>query len=489
MPLPTTHNSAPLPLSAVPVVEIGAFRRAILSSVAAGWRLLFLGGVVHNGDNRLLAALADDTRAEIGLCAANVDGAYPALTPECPSAHYFEREIFEQWGIEPNGHPWLKPVRFLPGGPTVGKADFFTVSGSEIHEVAVGPVHAGVIEPGHFRFNCHGERVLHLEIGLGYQHRGVERALRGGPHKTGMHLAETVAGDTTIGHAIAYCQTLEGLARVEVSPRARSLRALGLELERIANHMGDLGALAGDVGFLPAAAYCGRLRGDILNLVGELCGSRLGRGWVRLGGVVDDPGSDRLAKVKRRVAAAERDMRSAVGLMWKSSSLRARFENTAILTRQAADELGAVGPAARASGVDRDARRDHPAPLFGEHRPQMAIGDNGDVFARAMQRWREIEHSILFVNQILDDLGEGPARQGVAGLMPNAVVLSLVEGWRGEIVHLATTDAAGRFAQYRIVDPSFRNWFALAIAMRGQPILDFPLCNKSFNLSYCGHDL
>ena len=483
-------NGAPLPLAAVPLLEVAAFRRAILDDVAAGRRLLFLGGLVRSGSaTRLLAALADDPRGEIGLCAVEVSGSYRALTPECPSAHYFEREIFEQWGVEPEGHPWLKPVRFPRGGPTIGDADFFTVAGSEVHEVAVGPVHAGVIEPGHFRFNCHGERVIHLEIALGYQHRGIEGALCGGPHKTSMHLAETVAGDTTIGHGVAYCQAIEGLARVECSARALSMRAAALELERIANHIGDLGALAGDVGFLPAAAYCGRLRGDVLNLTGELCGSRLGRGWVRPGGVGYDPGPDRLAEARRRLALAERDMRSAVELMWKSSSLRARFENTAILTRQAAEDLGAVGPAARASGVDRDGRRDFPAPLFAERRPRVAVHEAGDVLARAMQRWREIENSLAFLDEVLADPGDGPSRLPAGNLMPDALVLSLVEGWRGEILHLAATNASGRFAQYRIVDPSFRNWFALAIAMRNQAILDFPLCNKSFNLSYCGHDL
>jgi Ni,Fe-hydrogenase III large subunit len=490
MAFATICNAIPLPIAAVPVLDIAGFRREVLARVSDDGRLLLLTALPGDGNEiRLLAAIADDARGEILLCSTLVAGAYQALTPDCPAAHYFEREIREQYAVEPEGHPWLKPVRFLPGGPTIGEAEFFSVTGAEIHEVAVGPVHAGVIEPGHFRFNCHGERVIHLEISLGYQHRGIERALRGGPDRRSLYLAETIAGDTTAGHATAYCQLLEGLAGSECPPRASALRSIGIELERIANHIGDLGALAGDVGFLPAASYCGRLRGDVLNMIAELCGSRLGRGWVRPGGVSRDLSSETRGELRQRLAAADRDMHNAVDLLWKSSSTRSRFENTAVLTRLAAADLGAVGPPARASGIDLDTRRDFPGAVYRDRRPATAFGETGDVFARAQQRWLEIENSAAFLMQVLEDPGEGSAVSTVGPLAPNALVLSLVEGWRGEIVHLARTDAGGRFSHYKIVDPSFRNWFALGFAMRGQPIMDFPLCNKSFNLSYCGHDL
>jgi Ni,Fe-hydrogenase III large subunit len=224
-------------------------------------------------------------------------------------------------------------------------------------------------------------------------------------------------------------------------------------------------------------------------MTAELCGSRLGRGWVRPGGVGHEMSSETHRELRQRLVAAERDMRNAVDLLWKSSSTRSRFENTAVLTREAAADLGTVGPAARASGIDLDGRRDFRAAVYGDRRPAGTVGETGDVFARAQQRWREIENSVAFLTQVLGDPGEGPAVSTIGPFTPNALILSLVEGWRGEIVHLAATDARGRFSYYKIVDPSFRNWFALAFAMRGQPIMDFPLCNKSFNLSYCGHDL
>ena len=264
------------------------------------------------------------------MWSTEVADGYPALTPACAQAHWFEREIAEQWGVRPEGHPWLKPIRFhrsyreghdawgrsaeTPIQP--GVTNFFKMTGDEVHEVAVGPVHAGIIEPGHFRFQCHGEHVYHLEISLGYQHRGVERALVGGPNKRTIPYMETLAGDTTIGHALAYCEAVEALAGCKVPARAQALRAIALELERLANHTGDLGALANDIGYLPTASYCGRIRGDFLNLTALICGNRFGRGLIRPGGVLFDLDEARQKQLEERLAEAQQgcDERGGVAL-------------------------------------------------------------------------------------------------------------------------------------------------------------------------------
>jgi Ni,Fe-hydrogenase III large subunit len=304
-----------------------------------------------------------------------------------------------------------------------------------------------------------------------------------------MSQMETIAGDTTIGHATAYASVMEALAGTEAPLRAQWLRAIALELERLANHTGDLGALANDVAFLPTASACGKIRGDFLNLTALLCGNRFGRGVVRPGGVRHDLEPARLARAVERLEIALADMERAAGWLWDAASVRARFENTGPVSPRQAAELGLVGPAARACGLVRDVRYDHPAGWHRLAQAPVAVWPGGDVYARARVRWLEVQRSGAFLREQLATPPEGEVRQELGAVPPDTVAVSLVEGWRGEICHVALTDDAGRFRRYKIVDPSFHNWTGLALALRGQAISDFPLCNKSFNLSYCGFDL
>ena len=503
--LATLTTGRAINLESVPTLVIDDFEQSILDGVALGQRVaaLFAAAAQPPQQTLLYVILADDDQNQLYVARTHVEGdQFPSLTPRCPQVHLFEREIAEQFGLEPIDHPWLKPVRYhrswegrdawkRPTDQPIlpGVTDFFRVEGDEVHEVAVGPVHAGVIEPGHFRFQCHGERVFHLEIALGFQHRGVEKALLGGPTSRSIHYAETLAGDTTVAHATAYCQVLEALARCQKTPRAQTLRAIALELERLANHVGDLGALANDVGFLPTASYCGRIRGEFINMTALLCGSRFGRGMIRPGGVGFDADDARLAELLRRLDEAERDTTVAVNLLWNTPSVRARFEDTGPLPPQVAAELGVVGPAARASGLIRDVRHDQPSGLFRFVQIPASTCETGDVFARAFIRWLEIQQSIEFVRDQLRAIPAGSTMVPLNPLAPHCLAVAMNEGWRGEVCHVAITDERGCFARYKVVDPSFHNWTALAYALRNQDISDFPLCNKSFNLSYCGHDL
>jgi len=502
----TFYNGASFLRSEIPLLDNDTFFQGIVDSIRGGWRVCSYCGVPTEGGATLYCIMSSrGSSGVLGIASTLVGKIFPSLTRISPQLHLFEREIAEQCLVRPEGHPWFKPVRFQKplcegegfwhdsdgGGLLAGVMDYYRVEGDEVHEVAVGPVHAGIIEPGHFRFQCHGEEVFHLEISLGFQHRGIERALIGGPTPRTMHLMETIAGDTTIGHGQAYCINLESLEGIYAPPRAEAVRGIALELERLANHTGDLGAIAGDVGYLPTASFCGRIRGDFLNMTALLCGSRFGRGLLRPGGLGYDCDPGIAEEILKRLEDVRVDLAGAVALLWSTQSVMARLEGTGQLKETDAREIGLVGPAARACGLNRDVRRDHPFGIFRMSQIPVITATNCDVYARAMVRWLEIERSLDFVVEQLSHLplGGGYRNQPGGKLSANSCAVTLTEGWRGEICHMALTDAAGRFERYKITDPSFHNWTGLALALRDQQISDFPLCNKSFNLSYCGFDL
>lgn len=482
-------NASSMSWSDVPAWPVEDLVRITAGELSRAARLCSWFGVEEEGGLSLVAVLAFDADSTLAVARSKpFAGGHPSLTVAHTQAHLFEREVWEQHGVTPEGHPWLKPVRRMDGGAPAN-AEFFRVDGGEVHEVAVGPVHAGVIEPGHFRFQCAGEEVLHLEIALGYQHRGAERALAGGPHRATMIQMETVSGDATIAHATAHASVMEALAGAEAPLRAQWLRAIALELERLANHTGDLGALANDVAFLPTSAACGKVRGDFLNLTALLCGNRFGRALVRPGGCRYDLDAARAGRMLEGLNTAFAEVERAIAWLWDASSVHARFEHVGTVTAGQAAEIGMVGPAARACGLVRDVRYDHPAGWHRFAQAPVAVWPGGDVFARARVRSLEIQRSVELLRQQLVMPPEGAIREELPPQVADTLAVALVEGWRGEVCHVALTDGAGRFRRYKITDPSFHNWTGLALALRGAAISDFPICNKSFNLSYCGFDL
>lgn len=473
----------------IPYLEKNKFIETISACLKAGSRIMAFFGAKVSGEVQLFIVLALKEKGKIAIFSAMPGESFVSLTSEFPEAEKFERAIYETWNIRPEGHPRLRPLRFEKLSEKPGVSDFYRVEGSEIHEVAVGPVHAGIIEPGHFRFQCYGEEVLHLEIALGYQHRGIAKKIIGGPSVRTIHYMETLAGDTTSGHALAYALLFEALSGTRVSSKADKIRAISLELERLANHAGDLGALAGDAAYLPTASFSGRLRGDFLNLTALITGSRFGRGGIVPGGVGFDVNQALGQEILKKLKPISSDLKNAIGLLWSTPSVMDRFEKTGTLSKSIAEKLGVTGVAARASGLGRDARIDFPSGAYHDSGIRACVENSGDVLARARVRWRECEESISFLNRSLPTAANGEFFAKPGPLAANALALSVVEGWRGEITHVGLTGADGKFIHYEIVDPSIKNWSALEQVMRGGEIFDFPLCNKSFSLSYCGNDL
>jgi Ni,Fe-hydrogenase III large subunit len=449
-------------------------------------------------DIRLICCIADDETHKIGITSSMIqlDRPLSSFTARNHNFEAFERELHETLGITYLDHPWLKPVRYAHDrsdvSQTIENYPFYKATSEELHEVGVGPIHAGIIEPGHFRFICNGEQIMHLEIQLGYQHRGIESLFLQKntlPERT--TLAENIAGDTVVGHTTAFVNLWESLCGHIPDRSLDFARTLALELERIAVHTGDLSAVCTDIGYQLGSSVYGRLRTPIINFMQEWGGNRLSKGLIRAG-KINFPFTEALAKRLDEVLTAyEPDFDDITQKMCTLPSALSRMEKTGVVSYDEVLEIGTVGMAARMNGLNRDIRTSHPFNLYGLsilHEP--IIKHHGDVYSRVQIRKQEIKQSIGYVRQLIKQVPAFPAINDMTLTPKNdTFVLSLVEGWRGEICHAAVTDHTGNLVAYKIKDPSHHNWMALAQAVQNNEISDFPICNKSFNLSYCGHDL
>lgn len=479
--------------------ELGDTSEQLLSN---GFRL---GLVAAHDDGSILRLVylflagAPDRRVELECLVPNGDPELRSLSNLSFPASRFEREMADLYGVRPVGHPKLRrmvrhahwpedwhPMRGGPAPPPefdgAGHFPFVTVEGPGVYEIPVGPVHAGLIEPGHFRFSVAGETVVRLKARLWFVHRGLEKLFEHRPADGAVDLAERVSGDTSAAHALAHSLAIEDALGIEVPDEAHRLRALLVELERLYNHVTDLGALANDVGFALANVHAQRIREKLLRLNASVTGHRLLRNAIRPGAVALKALPD--VATLRAVAA---DVAEVAELTLHNSVVYDRFSGTAVLTREDAHALGCLGYVARASGLHTDARLEHPTTAL----PVIAKGsDTGDVLARYTVRCEEFAASTDLACHLIEShsgpneyaVTMGTTRQTRSGI-------GIVEGWRGTIVHRVETDATNRITRAKIVDPSWFNWPALPVAMADTIVPDFPLANKSFNQSYAGNDL
>ena len=446
---------------------------------------------------KLICCIADDQTHHIYLssCLVKSTDTLDSFTAKNYNFEKFEREICENFGINYTDHPWLKPVRYAHNRAdqtkSIANYPFFAIESDELHEVGVGPIHAGIIEPGHFRFICNGEQILHLEIQLGYQHRGIEQQFlekKKLPQRS--TIAETIAGDTVVGHTTAFSQIWESLCGIKVTRDIEFSRTVALELERMAVHTGDLSAVCTDIAYQLGSSVFGRLRTPIINFMQEWGGNRLSKGLIRPGRN-PFPFTPELAKRLAEILDVyEPDFVEMNEQLFKLPSALSRFERTGVVSYDDVLSIGTVGMAARMSGLNRDIRSSHPFGLYSEISHEPIIKRHGDVYSRVQIRKAEVKQSIQYIRQLLQNVPETTQdEQVLEKSKTNSFTLSLVEGWRGEICHCAITDEKGELILYKVKDPSFHNWLALALAVRNNEISDFPICNKSFNLSYAGHDL
>ncbi len=486
----------------VPIDKLGIEAKQRLKQ--SGWRFGHLTAVRRGAQMSMECLLLNTNDGNGVILSAEMATdvrAYPSLTPTIPAAHWAERAVGDMFGLRASGHPRWKsivlhdnvwPTDLTPLWPDAGTTRepyvFFKVKGEGIHEIPVGPIHAGIIEPGHFRFSCLGEIITNLEIRLGYQHRGIERQLSEMPWQQAHVLAESASSDTAAGNALAHALAIEQLLGITPPARATALRMLALELERLANHVGDMGAMSGDIGYSPAAALFPPHRGAVLACCQLLSGTRRQRYYILPGGVARDLDDGRRQEMLLGMAALAQRLQSHIPLIFEHAGVLERMSGTGRLAPALAKDFGIVGPAGRASGSRYDVRTAFPLADASTFSP--AHRDSGDVLARAQIRADEIESSLHIIQHLLENLPQSAIITRLPDALPaDRTGIGIVEAWRGELIHWVTTDAGGAVCRYAIKDPSFNNWTGLAIAIRGNLVADFPLCNKSFNLSYSGNDL
>jgi Ni,Fe-hydrogenase III large subunit/Ni,Fe-hydrogenase III component G len=470
----------------------------------------------HGVDNRattkdfkivLVLALKGEDDFTVLLASLNpANPIFPSLTPEVPCADWYEREMRDLLGLVPVGHPDPRPLilydhwparehpllKDFPAEKKVPrqKVDYpyRRVEGEGVFEIPVGPVHAGVIEPGHFRFSVAGEPILNLEVRLGYVHKGTEKLFERFSYAKGVFLAERISGDNAFSHSLAFCQAVEGMTQAPPE-RAEYLRTAFAELERIYCLLGDVGGIALDVAFNVAAQHAYIMRERALDLNDYLVGSRLLRGVNCLGGVRKDIPVEKMSKALNELIRMKLDLKEFASLVLSTQSVLDRTETTGVVPLDTAKDLNLVGPVARASGLDRDVRRDHPYAAYRQMSFRVPVRYEGDVQARLMVKLDELSESISVVDQALGGLPSGAIHTNIEELGEGKTSISLVESPRGELVHWTISGEGSRPFRHKVRDASFHNWRAMETAVLGNIVSDFPLINKSFNLSYSGSDL
>lgn len=493
------NNNRRIPLSSIPLLEYKAF----LETNAVGLMREKQNHCVNYygfpfGDNiKLICCMADDNSqlVYISSCIVDKEQQYPSFTAHHPAFEKFEREIHENFGILYSDHPWLKPVRYAfdraDKSQAIANYPFFSIHSEELHEVGVGPIHAGIIEPGHFRFICNGEQILHLEIQLGYQHRGIEHLfLQKDNLLQRVTLAESIAGDSVAGHTVTFINLWESLCGFEAGADLQFSRTLALELERVAIHTGDLSGMCTDIAYQLGSSVFGRLRTPIINFFQIWGGNRFAKGLLRPGRNKFPFTKELAVQLTKILDAFEPDFTEMCKELFSMPSALSRFEKTGVISLEQASELGTVGMSARMSGIGRDIRLSHPHDGYTAIGHVPVIKHHGDVYSRAQIRKQEVLQSIGYIRKLLQNIPEhGSRAKEMTAPFADSFSLSLTEGWRGEICHCAITGSAGELVHYKVKDPSWHNWLALAQAVRNNEISDFPISNKSFDFSYCGHDL